>query len=186
MHLEPLFVQVLPRLLRTGSEEHVTGVLAIPSIDVGTRHFALTEGIAYDLDLINTGEAVLLSGRASAELNTTCDRCLKPTELNLVGEVQGYYLFDKASVEETEGLEVYEEVDREGRVDLAPPILAAIVVELPTVTVCGPDCSGPDKAFIHEQSELEHADSVERDEDGINPESPFAALKDFTFDDTDN
>lgn len=179
MHLEPLYISVLPRLAHTGSAEHAEGHYDLASIDIGNRHFGLSEGIAYEVDLVNTGEAVLLSGKASAELDTICDRCLKPSKLALSGEVQGYFLFDKESVEETEGLEVYEEVDRDGCVDIAPPLLAAIVVELPTVTVCGTDCSGPAIPLAEEPDD----EPTAHQSDAINPESPFAALKDFKFDD---
>lgn len=178
MNLEPLYVQVLPRLAHTGSAEQMQGTLDLTSIDVGHRHFDLAQGIDYDISLTNTGEAVLLSGQASATLATFCDRCLNPTELKLAGEVQGYFLFDVATAPESEGLEVYEEVDKKGRIDIAPCVLAAIVVELPTVTLCGPQCEGP-AAELKEASTAIESD-LEASED-INPESPFAALKDFKF-----
>lgn len=176
MHLDPLYIQALPHLSHTGSGEHLEGVLDLPSIDIGTRHFALEQGISYQVDLTNTGEAILLSGKATALLKTHCDRCLKPTELDLTGEVEGYFLFDTATVANGDSLEVYEEVDRDGRIDIAPPLLAAIVVELPTVTICGPSCEGA----VSLVPQNETADSKVADDD-IQVQSPFAALKDFKF-----
>ena len=171
MELKPLYIKVLPKLNETGSCDKVQGVMPLASIDVGFRHFTVSEGIAYDVSLVNTSEAVLVSGKATALLATPCDRCLEDTELSLSGEIQGYYLFDPIDAPGTEQLEVYEMVDTEGRIDLAPPILAAIVYELPPVTHCRSDCEGiPLEA-------IEDADPV-----GIEKENPFAALKDFKFD----
>ena len=173
MNLEPLYVQALPYLTRTGATEHVTGVLDVFSIDIGHRHFVSAQGLSYDASLVNTGEALLLSGKASTILDTSCDRCLEPTRLDITGEIQGYYLFDASKVKAGDGLEEYEEVDSDGRVDLAPPILAAIVFEIPTVVLCEASCSGialsPD------------AEAAIEEVDNEKPPSPFEALKDFKF-----
>ena len=178
MDLDPLYRQVLPRLTNTGATDQAVGVLDVQSIDIGHRHFDVPEGIAYDVSLVNTGEAILLSGRATAALGTSCDRCLEPTQLSITGEVQGYFLFDPSSIKSGESLEEYEAVDSDGRVDLAPPILAAIVFELPTVTLCNPDCVG-----VTAPEDTDTVDDVQdEDEFDAEPPSPFAALKDFKFD----
>lgn len=191
MHLDPLLIQVLPRLSHTGSSESTQGVLLLPSIDIGHRHFALAEGIAYDALLTNTSEAILLTGKARAEVDTTCDRCLEPTKLQVEGELQGYYLFDGSVVEDGEGLEINEEVDRNGRVDIAPPVLAAIVIELPSVTLCSSDCSGllvdvQEDADAEEEAAVQAAKSQAAEDKTAEDKliaSPFAALKDFKFED---
>lgn len=180
MRLDPLYIQVLPRLAATGSSEHAQGVVSLESIDVGHRHFDVPEGISYDASMVNTGEAVLLSGTATATLTAPCDRCLEPTEFTLTGELQGYYLFEPDKLTDEEKLEVYESVDTDGRIDIAPPILAAIVFELPTVTLCSSDCKGVtdfDADTIRFFAEEESSDAT----DTINPASPFAALRDFKF-----
>ncbi|MDR1359107.1 MAG: YceD family protein [Coriobacteriales bacterium] len=171
MHLDPLFIQVLPQLRTLGSTQQAQGVLPVSSIDIGHRHFELPEGIAYEASLANTGEGVLLSGTASAELATSCDRCLEPAALQITGEIQGYFLFQKPRGERDQGLEEYEAVDAKGRIDIAPPILAAIVFEIPTVTLCQPDCDGGST----------QASAAEPPDDAPSSEapSPFAALKDF-------
>ena len=174
MHLEPLLIQVLPRLAHTGSFDEVKGTLDLSSIDIGHRHFDVPEGISYDLLLTNTGEAVLLSGKAKAELKTKCDRCLEILNLDITGETQGYYLFDKASVKEGESREEYEEVDRKGRIDIAPVLLAAVVFEIPTVNFCKADCKGIE---FEDPAQEEQAESKVEEA----PPSPFAALKDFKF-----
>jgi len=187
MHLDPLYIQVLPRLLNTGSSEHIEGDLSITRIDVGFRHFDVPEGIVYDANLVNTSEAILLSGTASAELVTSCDRCLEATKLNISGEIQGYYLLEPAPEPDGEKLEVYELVDSRGRIDIAPPILAAVVYELAPVTLCKPDCEGvisldgEDSQGSPALSTADGGDSVPKTDD-INPESPFAALRDYRFD----
>ncbi len=180
MHLDPLYIQVLPQLRDTGNTEHTQGALDVSSIVIGHRHFDVPKGILYDANLVNTGEAVLLSGTATAELQTNCDRCLEPAQLNITGEIQGYFLFDKASVKDGESLEEYEEVDKKGRVDIAPPLLAAIVFEIPTVALCKPDCEGIEGVEVFDDSESS-SDAEEHGTEEGSPPSPFAALKDFKF-----
>ena len=180
MHLDPLYIQVLPKLTNTGSSERVQGLLPLTSIDVGFRHFDVAEGIGYDALLTNTSEAILLNGTATASLSTNCDRCLEKAELNLSGEIQGYYLFEPLEAPEEGKLEAYELVDPAGRIDIAPPVLAAIVYELPPVALCKPDCQG-----LLDQNPLSSqtapVEESELESEVINPLSPFAALKDFPF-----
>ena len=188
MYLDPLYIQVLPRLLNTRSMEEAQGILDLKSIDIGHRHFSLPEGISYDASLTNTGEAVLLMGQATAVLATECDRCLEPATLSITGELQGYFLFDKEKINEDEDLEEFEEVDKKGRVDIAPNILASIVFEIPTVALCGAECEGFEQVMSEEEaaaveeaaSETQGNTSTEGDN---NPPHPFAALKDFKFED---
>lgn len=187
MHLDSHYLSVLPKLMHTGSSEHIQGKLELQGIDIGSRHFDLLDGISYEASLINTGEAVLLSGTADAVLNTNCDRCLETTQLSIVGEIQGYYLFDASTIKEGESLEVYEEVDVKGRIDIAPPVLAAIVIELPAVVLCKPECSGvltktPENTLDKKQAIVSETTAQDNAED-IDPESPFALLKDFKFED---
>jgi len=181
MQLDPLYIQVLPRLTNTGSNEHAQGTMPLTSINIGFRHFQVAEGIGYDINLTNTSEAILLSGTATASLTTSCDRCLESASLSISGEIQGYYLFEPLEKPGEEKLEVYELVDSSGRIDIAPPLLAAIVYELPPVTLCSADCEGLAVPESPEELATESADEA-LETDGINPESPFAALKDYPFD----
>ena len=183
MQLDSLHIHVIPRLMHTGSSDLIQGVFELDTIDVGHRHFEVKNGITYEATLTNTGEAVLLSGTATAELVMACDRCLEATNLVVSGEIQGYFLFDKKSIKDGESLEVYELVDDKGRIDIAPPILAAIVIELPTVVLCTTDCVGIAAASGVAVTTEDALSEVENGEDEVNPLSPFAALKDLKFDD---
>lgn len=184
MHLEPLFIKVLPRLSKIGSTDQAQGVLDVRSIAIGHRKFEVPDGIAYEANLLNTGEAVLLSGVASASLETTCDRCLEPANIPLTGEIQGYFLLDKTSAAGGKSSEEHERVDDDGRIDLAPPILAAIVFELPTVNLCEADCAGisaPASASSAPCTSTTSENNIHSEVE--KPPSPFAGLKDFKFED---
>ncbi|MCL2806979.1 MAG: DUF177 domain-containing protein [Coriobacteriia bacterium] len=180
MQLDPLNIQVIPRLVNTGSADQTQGVLPLANIAVGHRQFGVLGGISFDANLLNTSEAILLNGTATACLTTCCDRCLENTQLSITGELQGYYLFEPLATQDEE-LEVYEMVDAKGYIDIAPSILAAIVHELPPVTLCAQDCKG---ITILSTDDASHDNSVqEKGEAGkVNPLSPFAALKDFKID----
>ncbi|MDR1088810.1 MAG: YceD family protein [Coriobacteriales bacterium] len=171
MQLDPLYIQALPGMRTLGSTQQAQGVLAVSSIDIGHRHFELPEGIAYEANLSNTGEAVLVSGTATAQLATSCDRCLEPAILDITGEIQGYFLLQKPRSERDRGLQEYECVDEKGRIDIAPAVLAAIVFEIPTVALCQPDCDGG--------STQAHVAEPLSDAPDTNTPSPFSALKDL-------
>lgn len=148
MHLEPLPIKVLNNLAHTGDSESYTGTLALTVLDVGSRHFEVPQGIDYTVTLTNTGEAILLSGNAQARLHSSCDRCLEDAQLTLEGTVEGYYLLNNRPAATAEMDGDCEKVDNSGSIDIAPQLVAAIVVELPARVLCSPQCPGIDyRAF---------------------------------------
>ena len=142
MELEALPIKVRRKLAETGTRLEQNGNYPLSKLSLGRRELALANGIDYDVTLTNTGEAILLAGNATAIMLGKCERCLEDALFEIKGDVEGYYLFYPPSREAQKDDYSQGTVDSEGRVDIAPEIVAAIVVELPTVLLCSPDCPG--------------------------------------------
>jgi uncharacterized protein len=185
MELTPFEIKLLPNLTNTGASELRQDVYQLDSLDVGARHFELKGGIDYDVNFTNTGEAILLTGYAQAELESACDRCLESVVTVINGQVEGYYLLEEPvgdPEDDSEG--EFEFISKDGLIDLAPALLAAIVFELPAVVLCDPDCKGicPEcgaNLNIGRCDCTKHESTTPPDQDDINPNSPFAQLKDL-------
>jgi uncharacterized protein len=147
MQLTAFEYKLLPTLASLASSVTLEGTYPLTSLKKGARNFSLDKGINYHLQLTNTGGAVLLSGTACASLRGECDRCLGSAELTITGEVQGYLVFatsqqDAANARLDDAEAEFTVVDKDGSVNLAPFIYAAIVYELPQMVLCDPACAG--------------------------------------------
>lgn len=181
--MEPFLVSVHPELDEFGAMLPLVGVLDQTEYKLGEEVLSTPEGISYDLMLSNTGEGVLLSGTVSAEAHGVCGRCLKPVTEHVEAEAEGYYLFEAA--EELEGYEEdeFEVVSDEGAIDVSGPIEAALVYGTPFVLLCDADCKGLCPKCGADLNEGACACDAD---DGIDPDNPFAVLKNLNFDDGDN
>ena len=100
-----------------GAEVHVTGLL---------------ESVA---------EGVLASGTATGTAEGTCSRCLREITVPVQASFRELYAYpDSATAETTDPDEVPRLVD--DLIDLAPLVHDELVLAMPTVPVCSPDCPG--------------------------------------------
>jgi uncharacterized protein len=141
--LPELNYKLLPELAELGSSKLLSGKLPLDSLLKGSQDFRFDGGgIDYQLELSNTGGGVLLQGTVAAKCSTECARCLEPAEYLLEGEVEGYYITNPSRADELYSDDEFVVIGTDGLVDLAVPILAAVVYELPMVVLCKEDCAG--------------------------------------------
>jgi uncharacterized protein len=117
---------------------------SVPAEGVGLLGvIAVPEDGTVELDLLaeSVVEGVLISGTASTVVAGDCSRCLDPitdeVEINLM-ELFAYP--DSATDETTDEDEVSRISD--DLIDLEPVVRDAIVLALPQVPLCSPDCLG--------------------------------------------
>jgi uncharacterized protein len=135
-------IRLVPKLEGLGSRLVLAGTVATGQIDAGGRAFLPAGGIEYRLELVNTGGAVLLSGKATGRLQAVCDRCLAKTEFDLSAEVQEYLVFSGSLSSFANANAEFVVVEPTDETDLLPFIEAALVFELPMTVLCTPDCAG--------------------------------------------
>ena len=113
----------------------------------------------------------------------TCDRCLDQATLEISGEIEEYYLFEAPEDQEAyeDGFEL---IGEDRLIDLAGPINDAVVMDVPYVVLCQPDCRGlcPTCGANLNRDQCDCAERAEQDWVDSD-ENPFAALKNLTFDD---
>jgi uncharacterized protein len=155
-----LSIKLIPRLEGLGAHLALAGRLSARRLEAGGRVFELDDGVEYDLELTNTGGAVLLSGKLRAQAQAVCDRCLSAAVLELDAELQEYLVFcdsardsdrapDRAPdrARESEKAEPADSpeltlVSPSADTDLLPFIESALVFELPMTVLCTPACAG--------------------------------------------
>lgn len=123
-----------------GSQRVVDGELVLSDVSLGDELFAFSGPASFTVELTNTGAGIVATGQARARATTVCVRCLCDFELDVAGEVQGFYV----DGDHDEGIPHEQEVERisDFRVDLEPALVQAVVVELPFAPLHSPDCAG--------------------------------------------
>jgi uncharacterized protein len=134
--------RLLPELAQSGATKELAGSLPCEWLNVGFRAFRLDGGILYEATLTNTGGGVLLTGSARAVGVTECDRCLEDAAFEVDGEVSAYFILNPNRSDEELADDESVPAPADGVVDLAVPIIAAVISEMPLVLLCRDDCAG--------------------------------------------
>ncbi len=186
--MDEIRFEVPPELFVTTESSSFTGQLNLSELAAGPDTYHFDAPVAWSVTVTNTGEALLVMGSAHGVARTECARCLDDFEVELDGEVEGYFLLadDDARPEGMDDDE-FEVLGPDKVMDLEPLITAALLVEVPLVPLCDEDCAGlcaTCGANLNEgpcACEAAAADDVPRMSDGR--VSPFAALKDLNLED---
>ena len=180
--LSPVVIDLSERCEEPGESYSVSGRIEERSYEVGGKGFSLPEGIAYDVVFTNAGDGILVTGMVRAHAEGACDRCLEPASFELAGEIEEYYLFDTP---ENEGAyeDGFELLGPERTIDLADPVLDAVVCDTPFVVLCREDCRGlcPTCGANLNEGDCGCAEATE-DAWAKSDENPFAALNALKLD----
>lgn len=184
--MESITFKIDERLESAGSCVPLAGHVDLASYSLGNHEFTLPAGIDYDLILTNAGEGILASGMVRCHVVGTCDRCLERAEFDIASEVNEYYLFEAPSEEDLSDDE--DEVDylliEDNLIDVSEAIMAAVLMETPFVVLCKEDCKGLcPTCGANLNTETCNCDKLREEEALAN--SPFAALKNYSFGDSD-
>lgn len=134
-----VLIDVRGILEEVGAMIDVSDKLDIGVLQVGAEEFRLNEPAQYAVTITNAGSGIVAHGRISAQVTATCSRCLCDFQDAIEGEVVGFYV---RPGDERDGEEEQEEVDAEGRINIGPALLAALVIEAPFAPVHNEDCAG--------------------------------------------
>jgi uncharacterized protein len=180
--LPKLIFRLLPQLADLGDEISLRGNLAIRQYNRGALLLRLPDGVEYDLMLTNTGGGIVLAGKAHATMLTECTRCTEETVLKVNADVEGYFILNPRDAEIALEDDSAVVVGNDKKVDLAEPVLAALIFETPFVVLCKQDCAGIcQKCYAN----LNNEECTCKDEPDL--DHPFAALRGlFPESDTDS
>jgi uncharacterized protein len=138
--MEHYMVELSPIAEVTGASMKVADTVDLPPLCVVDETFTFTRPVAFEVTLTNTSAGIVASGEVHATVSTECSRCLEVFEMPLDGEIEAFYVGAEHADEMPEEQQV--EPFREGRVDLAPAIMSALVLEAPFAPLHAEDCKG--------------------------------------------
>jgi uncharacterized protein len=137
-----LLYSLLPRLAQPYASSTLEGLLPCRQLTRGSQTFKLDEGISYALTLTNAGDLIVLMGTVYAAGVTECARCLEDAAFEVSGEVGASFVLNSKRDDIQPADDEFMTVEPGGVVDLAVPVVAAIIFELPQVLLCKEDCAG--------------------------------------------
>lgn len=129
-------VDVKELLESTGIAESIDAPFELGVLRVGDESFPLVEPATVDVLLTNAGSGIVASGTVSARVTAECSRCLCPFETVIAGAVEGYYVQNEPEDDEAEP------ISGDKTIDLAPALVAALVIEAPFAPIHDPECKG--------------------------------------------
>ncbi|MGW4208696.1 YceD family protein [Lentzea sp. NPDC004789] len=119
-------------------------VRSVPAAGVGLLGvIAVPEGGEVELDLLTESvvEGVLVSGTAFAKVEGECSRCLEPLADEVEVRITELYAWPDSTTDETTDEDEVSRIEND-LIDLEPVVRDAIVLALPQVPLCEPDCKG--------------------------------------------
>ena len=170
-------ILISSELFLPAESAHFQGELALDLMKCGPDLYTFDKPVTWEVDVTNTGEALLVVGTCEGAGTTACARCAEPAQVNLIGDIEGYFFLDAESVSQEDREEDEFDILPENHIiDLLPLIQAALTLDVPLIPLCEDNCKGLCPVC---GVNLNKGDCGCKKEDDINPENPFAALKDF-------
>ena len=116
----------------------------------------------------------------SAQVKTACARCLDEVELDLEAPIEAYFVLPGKDEPLSEDEEVeYDQLIDKNKVDLTALFQGALALALPLVVLCSEDCAG---LCPQCGTNLNHETCSCAAQQEIDPQNPFAVLKNYRFD----
>ncbi|MBR2790177.1 MAG: DUF177 domain-containing protein [Eggerthellaceae bacterium] len=176
-------IEIPQELLAPAAFARYEGTFTLEVLKAGPDLYSFREPVSWGVDITNTGDALLLQGEAEVCGTTYCARCLEPVEVDLFGELEGYYLLDPDDVPEDMEGDEFEVLPEDRKIDVAPLITAALLLDVPMIPLCSEDCKGicPTCGANLNEGECGCADEA-GEAAAASPDNPFAALAGLKLD----
>lgn len=123
-----------------GDTLQLTAEMELPILGLGPECYEPLRPARIDASVTNTGTGVVVSGTISTEVRAACSRCLRLFPLEVIGEVDGFYITTGNEAEIPEEQEYGYIVD--GSIDVADQLMAALVLALPFAPLHDENCPG--------------------------------------------
>jgi uncharacterized protein len=107
----------------------------------------LTKPLKMNVHLVNTGESVLVTGKAETEVELECSRCLKSFKQPVLIEIDEEYTRNPFIPKGGKEIELKAEdfaspIEKDNTIDLTELIRQDILLNLPVQPLCSPGCKG--------------------------------------------
>jgi len=178
-----LKLHIPDELFAEAESSSFNGLYELETLKVGSDTYTFDKPLPYDLFISNTGNALLISGTVQGVGECQCARCLEPASVSVRGEVEEYILLSDSREAADDPDEEYEVLPEDHIIDLAPILSAALILDLPLIPLCKEDCEGLCSTCGANLNEGPCGCQAQPDDDFET--NPFAVLKNYSFDNTD-
>ena len=138
-----LTITIPQELFAPAESSHFEGTYDLPVMKAGPDLYTFSAPVEWQVDITNTGEALLLQGTCEGEAVTACARCGESALVSLFGELEGYYFLEAETAADQEYEADECEVLPESHViELSDKIQAAFILDVPYIPLCKDDCQG--------------------------------------------
>lgn len=179
--MDSIRIQIPDELFAPAESSHFEGEYKLEVLKAGPDLYTFEAPLAWEVDITNTGDALLVSGTVEGDARTSCARCLGAADVSLFGEVEGYFLITGGDAPEDMEDDEFDVLPEDETIDLVPLLNAALLVDVPLVPLCTEDCKGLCLTCGADLNKGDCACSEDPYAD-VDPLNPFAALKGLTFD----
>ena len=179
--VESIKIHISPELFLPAESEHFSGTANLPVMKFGPDLYTFDQPLTWEIDVTNTGEALLVGGTCEVDGATACGRCGDVADVPLFGEIEGYFLLEPQDEDqENPESEKFDVVPNDHNIDIFPLIRTALMLDVPVIPLCDDDCKG----LCPTCGQNLNQGACECDkEHKVNPTSPFAALAGFVVED---
>ena len=127
---------------------HFDGAFEMGRLVAGPDEYSFERPVSWEVEVTNTGSALLVMGTADAVGSCACARCLEEVVVDFHGDIEGYFLVNGADAggfddsEDAPGEDEFDVLPADHIIDLEPLICAALVMDAPQQPLCRDDCAG--------------------------------------------
>ena len=182
--MESIRIYIPNELFAPAESSHFEGKIEVPVLKAGPDLYTFSEPLDWQIDITNTGDALLVSGTVEGDAKTSCARCLEDVELPVTGEIEGYFLLGGENAQAPEDMDEdeFDVLPEDNAIDLSELVQAALLVEVPLVPLCDEDCKGLCATCGANLNEGPCGCAHDADEEDFElAKNPFSVLKDIDF-----
>ncbi len=181
--MQPTTIVIPPELSAPAESSLFEGSYSLECLKAGPDLYTFDAPLNWNVTVTNTGGALLVAGTVEGAARTSCVRCLEPFDLELTGEIEGYFLLsdEEAPVDDLEEDE-FDVMGPDNTIDLIPLMHSALLMDVPLVPLCRDDCKGlcPDCGINLNEGTCDCASKRAAAEEAEEKASnPFSVLKDL-------
>lgn len=176
----PAYIEIPRELFAQAESSSFEGTYELACLDANPDRYRFTAPLQWSITVQSTGKMLILDGTVSGIGNTACARCLDEFEIELTGTIEGCYLLPGTPAPTDMDSDEYDVLPMNRIIDVEPLIIAALLVDIPLVPLCRPDCRGicPDCGINLNEASCDcaarRAAARKQEEKAANP---FAALE---------
>ncbi len=141
-------IKIPAELFALAESSRFEGQYDVHELAIGPDDYTFSEPLRWQVDVTNTGSALLVEGTVTGTGTCACSRCLEDVPHDFEGVIEGYFIINGETAtrydDDDEALDEdeFEVLPDDHILDLSSLIEAALFVDAPDMPLCREDCAG--------------------------------------------